>query len=199
VKLQSPLEAARFLARWWPRRALLAPSGLPTCIESTRMAYDVFRAAGFLDVAPLSCEMVALNRRARIAIEQDRDIAGACRVSIGSQHEDGNPDGWQGHLILEHPAFLFDMTLPAAVASTGAKGFGDLDCYVAAKGTEALWIDDGSEGHWSSITDDGDVVMYRPTPENDEWKTLPGWLPSDIETVDMLADKVRQIAEGLTR
>lgn len=160
------------------------------------MAYDVFRAAGFLDVKPMSCEMIALNNKARLAIELDRPVAGATQVSIGGGDPDyeGRTDGWRGHLVLEHPTFLLDLTFAAAIASTGAPGFGDdLEPLCAEKGTETMWVDDG---FWSSSTDGGVLIAYRPTPDNDEWERLPGWAPSDRTAVNSLAAMVKNVANG---
>lgn len=192
MRLPSPLRAAQQLARTWPRELTIAPeTGLPVCIQSTRLAYDAFRAAGVNGVEPLSCEVSVFNPpavRCLLGDARNTDSARARIVRIGSTPPeiDDNSEGWNGHLILEHPAFLLDLVLGGGVMALVDKkdAFEDMGAFCAEKHAEATLEADGS---WTAMTDRGVLIVYRPTPENDGWKQTEAWGSSQPEIVDMVA------------
>lgn len=189
MKLRSALAGARDLAERWPTRMAISPeTGLPVCIQTTRLVYEAFRLADFLDVAPMACELVAMNNAARLSIEQGRDLKGACGIEVGPNMENTTgKQGWRGHLILEHPTFLLDLTFAGVVTALKATGFGDVGAYCAEKNKETELVDDV----WTSVTEGGNVIMYRPRPELGGWQTSTAWL--DFEDID------RQGAERLAQ
>lgn len=189
MKLRSALAGARDLAERWPTRMAISPeTGLPVCIQTTRLVYEAFRLADFLDVAPMACELVAMNNKARLSIEQGRDLSGACGIEVGPDAPDTEDlGGWKGHLILEHPTFLLDLTFAGVVEALHATGFGEVGAYCAEKNEETELV----EGVWTSVTEGGNVIMYRPRPELGGWQTSTAWV--DFEDID------RQGAERLAQ
>lgn len=180
--LRSPLAAARDLAGRWPTRLAIAETGLPVCIQTTRLVFEAFRMAGFYDVVPLPCELIALNPQGRRSVEQKQELKGSCRVEVGPDSPNSTgKTGWQGHLILEHPTFLLDLTFAGVITALGAPGFGVVTAYCAEKHTEAALVDDV----WTSVTDTGIVIMHRPRPDAGDWEQLPAW--TDWTTADTQA------------
>lgn len=180
MKLRSALAGAKDLAQRWPNRMAIAPeTGLPVCIQTTRLAYEAFRLAGFLDVAPMACELVALNNQARRSIEERTELKGACQIEVGPDAPDTDSlGGWKGHLILEHPRFLLDLTFAGVVAALKAPGFGVVNAFCAEKHEEVELIG----GVWTARTDTGNIIMYRPRPELGGWQTSTAWL--DFTDID---------------
>lgn len=190
MQLRSALAGARDLASRWPTRIAIAPeTGLPVCIQTTRLVYEAFRLAEFLDVTPMPCELVAMNNAARLSIDEGLDIKGACGIEVGPDAPDTESlGGWKGHLILEHPTFLLDLTFAGVVTALKARGFGEVTAFCAEKNTEAELVN----GVWTSVTDTGNVIMYRPRPELGGWQTSSAWL--DFADIDRMgAARLAQI------
>lgn len=192
-----PLAAARGIAQFWPRKATYSTkTGLPSCIETTRAVLDAFEVAGLTDARPLPVGVTLWNREATLAIAQGRDAGDdAERIMLDprdKRHRKLPAGAWWGHLIVDHPAFVLDLTLPGLVRSARAKGFDGITSLCAVKHEEVHQLDDHA---WVGVSALGIAVRYDPMPRLAAWRNTDAWRsPANPEIVELLAGAIDSAA-----
>jgi len=154
-----------------------------SCINSTRVLIEVFRAYGLAASAFAVRAMVfskgfveRAEREGHIP-QSDAELLAWCAepsvysVGIGFGTSDMPPDRWPGHLVVRAGHhYLFDATI--GQASRPARGIHMPDLLLLDDVPLEFW-----RGQGAAITQspDGSVIRYEPDPANAGYLTSPGW------------------------
>jgi hypothetical protein len=159
------------------------------CVNATRICLDVMRAFN-VRALPLSVQAVAMNctYRAKVAelgrMPTDEELsrwvhddgAWAIGIDVRESANDTNANAWGGHLIAIVQDWIVDSA--ALQLSRPSKGISIPDIFIGA--TSRRFIK--GKGSVGFESDNGAILTYTPRPEDESWKTLPGFQSHSYNT-----------------